>query len=296
MNDDRFTGLLGSLRTERMDRIADDRIRRKLENAWTARMERRTFGWRARRWAPVLATLVLFAGISGATMNAAGDSVLYGLRIAVEDASVALHTDPEDKAEFLLRLLDQRQAEAARLESSGNALAAAKAREIEQNTLRTVLATVPKAPEVEVVAVSPSPSPTPESTPSPTPTPTPQPTAPPATPRPATAAPTPVRTPTPTVRPTVTPVPSPILVTANGIVKNADGTPAAGVCVRLSSISQCLFTTGADGAYRVTFSGKVNQTVFFYFTRQDGTVLWKASASVTIKGPTVEVPPATLFH
>ena len=56
MNDERLTGLLGSLRTERMDRIADDKIRSRLENAWTARMERRSFTWRTRRFAPVLAT------------------------------------------------------------------------------------------------------------------------------------------------------------------------------------------------------------------------------------------------
>src|SRR5439155_483982 len=56
MNDEHLTGLLGSLRTERMDRIADGKIRTRLENAWTTRMERRSMGWRA--FAPVLAPLV----------------------------------------------------------------------------------------------------------------------------------------------------------------------------------------------------------------------------------------------
>ena len=94
MNDDRLSGLLGQLRNERMDRVADDRIRARLENAWNAREERRGFGWRVRRFAPVVATIVLLVGLGGATMNASGDSALYGIRIAVEDAAVALHTDP----------------------------------------------------------------------------------------------------------------------------------------------------------------------------------------------------------
>src|SRR5439155_20769558 len=145
MNDERLTGLLGSLRTERMDRIADDKIRARLENAWTTRMERRSLGWRA--FAPVLATLVLFAGLGTATLNAAGDSPLYSVRTAIEDAAVVLHPDPADRADYLVSLLDARQAEAARLEASGNAAAASKARDAEQRTLKMVLASVPQAPE-----------------------------------------------------------------------------------------------------------------------------------------------------
>ena len=49
MNDDRLTGLLGSLRNERIDRIADDKIRTRLENAWTTRAQQRSFGFRMRR-------------------------------------------------------------------------------------------------------------------------------------------------------------------------------------------------------------------------------------------------------
>ena len=63
MTDDRLEGMLGSLRHERMDRIADDKIRGRLENAWTTRMERRSFSFHFRRIAPVLATVVLFAGL-----------------------------------------------------------------------------------------------------------------------------------------------------------------------------------------------------------------------------------------
>ena len=94
----------------------------------------------------MLATLALFAGLAGATMNASGESALYGIRVAVEDAAVALHGDPADRDQYLLSLLDARQAEAARLESSGNALAASKVRQIEQDTLHRLQSSLPQAP------------------------------------------------------------------------------------------------------------------------------------------------------
>lgn len=298
MNDDRLTGLLGALRNERMDRVVDERIRARLEHAWTARQRERSFGFRLRRLAPIVATMALFAGLGGATMNAPGDSVLYGIRVAVEDAAVALHTDPEDRAEYLVSLLDQRQAEAARLEATGNAAAASKVRDIEQNTLRVVRATLPEAPEIEAPAptATQTESPSPSPSPSPTPTPsvaavvTPQPTAtrpaPTPTRPPATPAPTP-RTPTPTPAATGSAIP----VTATGLVKNADGTPAAGVCVIVTtSTSTCATTTGPDGTYRVTVAGKINQTLTLYFKRQDGTILWKGTASAVIHGTTVAMP------
>ena len=295
MNEERLTGLLGSLRTERMDRIADDRIRAKLENAWTARQRRRSFSVRLRRLAPVLATLVLFAGLGAATLTARGESALYGVRIAIEDAAIALHTDPEDRAEYILALLDQRQAEAARLESTGNAAAASKARQIEEDTLRIARAMLPVAPEVQPVpapAPTDSPTPVPSPTPSPTPTPTVAPTAT-ATARPSTPRPTATLTRTPA--PTPAPTGSPILVTASGLVRNWDATPASGVCVRLSTAStECLYTTKADGTYKVSMSGKIFQTITLYFTRQDGTVLWKGTATATIKTATVQMPDVKL--
>jgi outer membrane biosynthesis protein TonB len=309
VNHDRLTGLLGGLRHERMDRIADDRIRARLENAWTTRQQRRSFGFRLRRIAPVAATLVLFAGLSGATLNAAGDSPLYGIRVAAEDAAVALRASPEDKAEYLLALLDQRQSEAARLEQTGNALAASKVREIEKDTLRLVQSTLPTAPEVDVALPTPSPTPTaspsPEPTASPSPAPTlapsvaPTPRTPVPTPRPTAPPATPVRTAPPTPRPTATPVPTPapttILVTAIGNVYNADLTLASGVCVRLTTANPtCITTTGTDGSYRVSSTAKVGQTLLLIFTRQDGTILWKGTASMTVRGPTVQMPDVKL--
>ena len=162
MSDDRLQGMLGSLRHERMDRIADDKIRARLENAWTTRTERRSFGFRLRRLAPVLATLALFAGLGSATMTASGESPLYGVRVTIEDAAIALHPDPENRAEYVVALLEQRQAEAARLEASGNAAAASRARQIEQDTLRVVRAMLPVPPEIDPAPVpAPTDSPTP---------------------------------------------------------------------------------------------------------------------------------------
>ena len=308
MNDDRLTGLLGQLRNERMDRVADDKTRARLEHAWIAREQRRGFGWRMRRLAPVLATIVLFLGLGGATLNASGDSVLYGVRIAVEDAAVALHTDPEDRNEYLLSLLTERQEEAARLESTGNALAASHVRQVEQQTLRQLMAQLPQAPD-DAAAVQPAPTetptPSPSATPSPTPSPTPVPTVlPTAVP---TVAPTePVHTPTPTVRPTPTPTvirtpsptpaptgsPMPVIVT--GTIKNADGTPASGVCILLSSISGCVNNPAeqTNGTYRITISARLNQTLPLYFMRTDAAagVTWKASTTIIVKGTSVTAP------
>ena len=300
MTDERLEGLLGSLRHERLDRIADDKIRALLETAWTTRQEQRAFGYRARRLAPILATGVLMVGLGTATMSASGESPLYGARIAIEDAAIALHTDPEDRAEYVLSLLDDRQAEAARLEAAGNAAAASRARAIEENTVRIARGMLPQAPELPMPAPAASDQPTPAPTPN-TPTPTAVPTVAPtaiATARPTTAptkTPTPTATPTKTPTPTLTPTGSPLLVQANGYVKNSDATPASGVCVRLfSATASCTIVTGADGTYRVSFSGRVNQVFTIYLTRQDGAILWKGSATMTIKSGTVQMPDVKL--
>ena len=302
MNEEGLERLLRGLRHERMDRIADDKIRALLETAWTTRQEQRSFGFRFRRLAPILATGVLLVGLGTATMSAPGESPLYGLRVAIEDAAIALHTDPEDRAEYVLSLLDDRQAEAARLEATGNAAAASKARAIEENTIRIARGMLPQAPELP----APAPVATSSATPTPNePSPTPAPTAtpvPPAgttsttasTPRPTVAptkTPSPPATPTKAPTPTATPTGSPMLVTVYGLVRNVDGTPGSGVCVRQTTATpDCLVLTAPDGTYRFSFSGRVNQVVTVVVTRQDGTILWKGTATVTVKGATVQMP------
>jgi hypothetical protein len=323
MNDDRLTGLLGSLRNERIDRIADDKIRTRLENAWATRMQQRSFGFRLRRFAPVLATIGLFAGLGGATMNAAGDSPLYGIRTAVEDAAVVFHADPADRAEYLYSLLEQRQDEAARLESTGNALAASKVREIEQRTLKQVLASVPQAPDTTTETPAPSPTqapvvlPTASPTPTPTPTPTEAPTSPPAptlsprtpTPVPSTPRPTVAPTPVPTTaRPTTTPPPTPaptaVAVQLNGNVKNPDLTPADGVCVSIQAPSTLTADPGCptnkytvNGTYQMIVSAKMNQQVTVYAWKWDPVthVLAKGYAMMTVKSTTVQMPDIKLI-
>ena len=298
MNDDRLVGMLSALRTERMERAADERLRTRLENAWTARESRGGLAWRLRRPALVIATAALVLGSAATTISAPGDSPLYSLRVTIEDLGVRFYSDPAERAEYLLALLEERTAEAARLEATGNALAAGKVREIERATLALVQANMPVTPEVVQPAPTesptPSPSPTPEPTASPTPTPEP------ATQRPATARPTPVPTatakpvtptPKPTVKPTAAPTAQPVTMT--GTIKNPDGTPATTVCVSLSMGGSCMQVT-TSSTFKVTFSYKVGQSVTLYFLRSDGIKTYKATLTKTVSSTYIEVGTVTL--
>jgi hypothetical protein len=304
MNDDRLVGMLAALRTERMERTADQQLRARLETAWTARESQGRLAW-LRRPVLVIATAALVLGSVGTTLSAPGDSPLYSVRVGIEDFGVRFHTDPADRADYLVSLLDQRTAEAARLEATGNALAAGKVREIERATLALVQANQPVTPELVQPAPteSPSPSPTPSPTPEPTPSPTPEPTPSPvpiATQRPATPRPTlvPTATPkpaTPTVKPTVKPTAAPTaqLVTLTGTIKNPDGTPATNVCVSLSLGGSCLQVT-TSSTFKVTFSYKLGQSVTLYFLRSDGIKTYKQTLTKTVSSTYIEVGTVTL--
>jgi hypothetical protein len=309
MNDDRLVGMLSALRTERMERTADQKLRTRLENAWTVRENRGGLAWRMRRPVLVIATATLLFGSAATTVSASGDSPLYSLRVTIEDLGVRFYADPEDRAAYLLSLLEQRTAEAARLEATGNALAAGKVRDIERATLAMVQANLPVTPEVVQPAPTesptPSPSPTAEPTPSPSPSPSPTPSPVPATQRPATARPTPVPTATPkpmtptpkpvTPKPTVKPTTAPTaqLVTFTGTIKNPDGTHATNVCVSMSLGGSCLQVTQSS-TFKVTFSYKVGQTVTLYFLRSDGIKTYKATLTKTVSSTYVEVGTVTL--
>jgi len=289
MNDDRLVGMLAALRTERMERTADQELRARLENAWTVRETQSGLVWRMRRPVLVVATAALVFGSIATTLSAPGDSALYTLRVTIEDLAITLHRDPEDRAEYLVSLLEQRTAEAARLEATGNALAASHVRDIERDTLRMVQQNLPVAPEVvePVPTEPPSPSPTPAATESPTPTPSPVPTA---TQRPATPRPTapPVAT---TKPPTATPKPTtaatPQAVSFAGTIKNPDGSYATNVCISLSQGGSCLAVTGPS--FKVTFSGKIGQSCTLYFLRSDGIKTYKATLTKTISSTYVDV-------
>jgi hypothetical protein len=300
MNDDRLVGMLSALRTERMERTADLTLRTRLETAWTARESRSGLAWRLRRPVLVVATAALVLGSAATTISAPGDSPLYSLRVTIEDLGVRLYADPADRAEYLLALLEQRTAEAARLEATGNALAAGKVRDIERATLAMVQANMPVTPEqvqpAPTESPTPSPSPTPEPTPIPTPEPTPSPI--PATQRPATARPNPTATPkpaTPTPKPTVKPTTAPTAqpVTMTGTIKNPDGTPATNVCVSLSMGGSCMQVT-TSSTFKVTFSYKVGQSVTLYFLRSDGIKSYKQTLTKTVSSTYIEVGTVTL--
>jgi outer membrane biosynthesis protein TonB len=290
MNDDRLVGMLAALRTERMERTADQKLRARLENAWTVRDSQSGIGWRLRRPVLVIATAALVLGSVASTLSAPGDSPLYSLRVTIEDLAIPLHRDAEDRAEYLVSLLEQRTAEAARLEATGNALAASHARDIERDTLRMVQQNLPVAPDVVEPAPteSPTPSPTPPESPSPTPSPVPTATQRPATPRPTTASPA------ATVKPTATPTPKPTTaatpqaVSIAGAIKNPDGTYATNVCVQISPNTSCSVVT-TSGSFRVTFSAKIGQSVTLNFLRSDGTKTYKATITKTVTSTYIDV-------
>ena len=287
--------MLAALRTERMERTADQKLRTRLETAWTARESHSGLAWRIRRPVLVLATAALVLGSAATTISAPGESPLYSLRVTIEDFGVRFYSDPEDRAAYLLSLLEQRTAEAARLEATGNALAAGKVRDIERQTLALVQANMPVTPEVVQPAATesptPSPSPTPEPTVEPTLAATPMPTQRPATPRP-TAVPTPTPKPaTPTPKPTSAATPQ--AVTFTGTIKNPDGTPAMNVCVSLSLGGSCLQVT-TSSTFKVTFSYKLGQSVTLYFLRSDGVKTYKATLTKTVSSTYVEVGTVTL--
>lgn len=290
MSDDRLVGMLAALRTERMERSADQQLRTRLETAWTARESQSGLAYRLRRPLLVMATVALILGSAATTASAPGDSPLYSVRVTIENAAVRFHTDPDDRAAYLLSLLEQRTSEAARLEATGNALAAGQARDIERQTLLMVQQNTPPDPNAvqpaptESPSPSPTPTPTASSTPTPTPSPVPAATQPPATPKPATP------TPKPTVKPTTAPTPQ--AVTFSGTIKNPDGSFATNVCISQSLGGSCLDVTGPS--FKVTFSAKVGQSVTLYFLRSDGIKTYKATLTKTVSGTYVEVGTVTL--
>lgn len=292
MNDDRLVGLLSALRTDRMDRHADRKLRARLENAWTERQSESGLAWRIRRPVIAVATAALLVSFVATTLSAPGDSVLYGLRVTIEDIAVPLHADPEDREQYLLSLLEQRTTEAARLEATGNALAAGRVRDIERETLRMIQENHPVAPAVVEPAPtespSPSPSAVPTASPSPSPTPSPVPTATqrPATPRPTTApTPPPATSKPPTAKPTTTVAAQ--LVTFTGNIKNPDGTYATNVCISLSMGGSCLDVTGPS--FSVSFSARIGESKTLYFLRSDGVKTYKATLTKTVSSTYVDV-------
>ena len=316
MRDEGLIDLLASLRDERMSRTADERARQRLEREWAA-SRRHGRSVAPRRMAFGLVAIALAVSLMFGTMGAPGDSGLYALRVALEDAAAVLYADTNARAQYVLTLFEQRQAEAAHLEAIGSA-ASSGARLIEQRTFETLRALLPQAPEEEEGQVAgPSPSPTASPTAEPTPTPTLTSTAT-ASPSPRlsptpqlTPQPTPVRTPTPapvrsTVPPTVKPTPATTptkpaptgtatLVVLTGTATDPDGRVGPEVCVSVVA-GQCQARTTTAGTYRLPVSAKTGQAVVVYAWRTDasGRMTHKGSASAVVRGSAVEMPTIVL--
>jgi outer membrane biosynthesis protein TonB len=311
MMQDSLARALGNLKGTRMDDVAGDDIRKRLDQAWGERAARRRSGFVVPGFARAFAVAALVVVVAFATMGASADSPLYGARVTVEDALVAYQSDP---VAYLSDLYEERLEEAAHFEATGNALAASRARDAQKEALRLLNQLSPQPAESPQPSAStaisvPTPSPTPEETAAPTVAPTPSPTATPlplvvrtATPKPATATPKPA-TPTPkltpkptaTAKPSPTPAPTPMNVHATGEVLYADGTRVNGACISMTLDGLCVAGT-INGKIDMHFTAKKGQSVSVYVRNYDaqrgGTLHGKVT--VTVGGTEVLLGTITL--
>jgi hypothetical protein len=308
MMQDSLARALGTLKGARMDDVAADDVRKRLEQAWSERATRRrprfVVPWFARAF--VVATLVVLVAFT--TMRAAADSPLYGARVAFEDSLVAFQSDPVG---YLSQLYVERLEEAARFEASGNALAASRAHDAKSEALRLLQQISPQPdpspePSPSTAITLPAPTPTPEAavateSPTPVPTATPRPpvivTPKPATPKPATPTPKPTATakPTVTAKPSVTPAPTAMVVHATGEVLYADGTKVNGACVSTALDGLCVAGT-INGKIDMQLTAKKGQSITLYVRNYDaargGTLHGKVT--VTVGGTEVLLGTITL--
>src|SRR6202165_53369 len=147
MMQDSLARALGTLKGARMDDVAADEVRKRLEQAWAERATRGRSRFVIPGFARALAVAALAVVVAFSTMRAAADNPLYGTRVAVEDSLVAFQSDPVG---YLSQLYTERLEEAARFEATGNALAASRARSAQSEALRLLN------------QISPEPEPSPE--------------------------------------------------------------------------------------------------------------------------------------
>ena len=305
MMQDSLARALGTLKGARLDDVAADGVRKRLESAWGERAKRGRSRLGVPGFARAFAVAALVVLVAFATMRAEADNPLYGARVAVEDSLVAFQSDPVD---YLSQLYTERLEEAARFESTGNALAASRARSAQTEALRLLNQISPEPnespePSASTSITLPSPSPTPETTVAPTESPTPTPTASPRpttvrtpTPKPATPSPTPTPKPTTTTtKPSPTPTPTPMAVHAYGYVLYADGSPVDGACVSTSLDGTCV-AGSIKGRIDLQFTAKKGQSITLYVRNYDaargGTLHGKVT--VTVGGPEVALGTITL--
>jgi hypothetical protein len=299
MMQDSLVRALGGLKGARMDDVAAEEIRKRLQVAWVERGARRRPRFIVPGFARTFAIAMLVVFVAFSTMRATADSALYGARIAVEDALVSFQSDP---VEYLTQLYTDRLEEAARFEAAGNALAASRARTAQSDALRLLTQISPQPeqspePSASTAISLPSPSATPDPTASPTESPTPPPTAPPTiartpTPKPATATPTSKPT---TPKPSLTATPTPMDVHVYGYVLYADGSKVDGACVSMSLDGLCI-AGSINGRVDLQLSAKKGQSITIYVRNYDasrgGTLHGKVT--VTVGGPDVALGAITL--
>ena len=318
MSDDRLLAALTRLSHEELPSATDRLIKARLETAWTTRARavaapgRLTF----RRFAPVLAALVVVAGLGGAALGAGADSPLWDTRVALESLAANLRLSTDDRVAYLLDLVQSRTEEAARQEAAGHPDAAAKARaasasavvELDGNLpqIDTVVPTpapvTPPPTNSPSASASPSVSGVPAVQPSSSVSPSPVRTSAPPTPaRTATPTSTPLRTEPPSIKPTTTPSPTPTHapMTITGTVKDASGANVTGACISTSPIfptstTQCSVKVN-NGVYGIsgTFTPGTTITLYAYWISSTGQH-YSASSTATIVNPTTLMPPMTL--
>ncbi len=305
MMQDSLARALGTLKGARMDDVAADDVRKRLEHAWAKRATHSRPQFFVPVSARAFAVAALVVLVAFGTMRADADNPLYGTRVAVEDSLVAFQSDPVG---YLSQLYTERLEEAARFEATGNALAASRARSAQTEALRLLNQISPEPnespePSASTVITLPSPSPTPETTVAPTESPTPTPTASPRpttvrtpSPKPATPSPTPTPKPTTTTtKPSPTPTPTPMAVHAYGYVLYADGSAVDGACVSTSLDGTCV-AGSIKGRIDLQFTAKKGQSITLYVRNYDaargGTLHGKVT--VTVGGPEVALGTITL--
>jgi hypothetical protein len=305
VNEDALVRALGALRTARMSEPASDRVREELDNAWRDRASRqiRPRGLVVPGFARAFVIAALVVAVGFGTLRAGADSPLYGARIGLEDALVGLQADPVG---YLSELYQERLEEAARFEAAGNALAASRARDAQEDALRLLnkiepqLQEDPPQPSPSTAITLPSPSPTPEATvaptPVPTPSPTPAPTVRPVTPRPATPPPTVTDKPV-TPKPTPVPTPTQFAVHVTGTVTYADSSPVNDACVSLTLDGPCMeAATTVNGKMDFWLFAKKGDTITLYMKKVDlmsgRTLRGKDTGYIT--GPTLFLGNSTL--
>jgi outer membrane biosynthesis protein TonB len=304
MMQDSLIRALGNMKGARIDDVASDEVRKRLNQAWAGRATRRRSRFAASGFVRAFAVAALVLVVAFSTMRAAADNPLYGARVAFEDSLVAFQSDPVG---YLTQLYTERLEEAARFEATSNALAASRARSAQTDALRLLTQVSPQPdpspePSASTAITLPSPSPTPETTASPTESPTPPPAATPRptvrtpTPKPATPSPTPTPKPTTTTtKPSPTSTPAPMNVHAYGYVLYADGSPVDGACVSTSLDGTCV-AGSIKGRVDLQFTAKKGQSITLYFRNYDATRggTLHGKVTVTVGGPEVALGTITL--